>query len=368
MVIADQSLDVPQKRRFFGIAQRDRHACGACSPGSPDAMHIGFRHVRQIEIHHVADTVNIDATGGDVGSNERPHGPFAEGRQDPFALVLRFIAVNGFGRDAAFDETADDLVRSVLRAGKHQSALNRLALQYLHQRRGLGPAIDTDHPLLDEVNRGGDRGHGDLRRVAQHLVGEIGDGARHRRRKEQGLPRGRKFCDDFADVVDEAHVEHPIGFIEHQKFHGAETERVTGHEVEQASRRRNEHIDAALQRADLGAHRDATDHERGTDAHMSAVRAKTIADLPRQLAGRTEHQHAAGFPLKRPSTGEEMMQDRQRERRRLAGACLCNSNHVTAREGNRNGLRLNWRGRGVFFFGERTDDRFGEAEVMKRAQ
>src|SRR6516165_7872007 len=56
-----------------------------------------------------------------------------------------------------------------------------------------------------------------------------------------------------------------------------------------------------------------------------------------------------------------MMQDRQRERRGLAGAGLRNPDHIAARQNGGNGLRLNRRRRGVFLFGERARNRFGEA-------
>src|SRR5262245_36736404 len=62
----------------------------------------------------------------------------------------------------------------------------------------------------------------------------------------------------------------------------------------------------------------------------------------------------------------EMMQDRHREGRGLAGAGLRNSDHVGARQNDGNGLRLNRRGRGVFFICERAPDRFAKAEIMKR--
>ena len=78
------------------------------------------------------------------------------------------------------------------------------------------------------------------------MSSELGDGARHRCGKQQRLPLRRKLRDDLADVVDEAHIEHPVGFIEHEKFHLAETQRVARHEVEQPPGRGDEHVDAVL--------------------------------------------------------------------------------------------------------------------------
>ena len=50
----------------------------------------------------------------------------------------------------------------------------------------------------------------------KHLVGEFSDGARHRCGEEQRLSMRGKLCDNLTNVVDETHVEHAVGFIEHQ--------------------------------------------------------------------------------------------------------------------------------------------------------
>jgi hypothetical protein len=64
----------------------------------------------------------------------------------------------------------------------------------------------------------------------------------------------------------------------------------------------------------------------------------------------------------------KMVQNRQRERRRLAGARLRDANEIAAREYVRDGFRLD-RGRGfVFFVFESLRDGRGKAEVLKRGQ
>ncbi len=197
-VDADQFLDIAQERRLFGVTQRNRHAGGSSSRRSADPVHICFRHVRQIVIHHMADSVNIDAASGDIGGDQRPNGPVAKSGEHPFALVLRLIPVHGFGHNAALCQTAHHLVRPMLGAGKHQSALDQFALQYLHESRRLRRAIDSDDALLNEVYRGADRGCGNLGRIAQHLVGKLGDGAAASSRKRIAFAGARevslRFC------------------------------------------------------------------------------------------------------------------------------------------------------------------------------
>jgi hypothetical protein len=51
---------------------------------------------------------------------------------------------------------------------------------------------------------------------------EIGDLTRHRGREEQRLALARQLGHDPADVMDEAHVEHAVGFVEHEDFNAIE--------------------------------------------------------------------------------------------------------------------------------------------------
>src|ERR1700761_1285306 len=66
---ADEPLDVAQERRLLAVAQRNRDALGAGARGPADAVHVSLRDIWQIEIHHVADAVDVDAARGDIGGD-----------------------------------------------------------------------------------------------------------------------------------------------------------------------------------------------------------------------------------------------------------------------------------------------------------
>ena len=124
------------------------------------------------------------------------------------------------------------------------------------------------------------------------------------------LPLRRKLRNDGADDMDEAHVEHPIGFVEHEEFNLTKTQRVAADEIEQAPGRRDQHVNAVHQRTDLPTHRHATDRERGAYANMAAVGLEAVEDLVGEFACRTKYQHAAGLALHLFALGEELMQNR----------------------------------------------------------
>ncbi len=118
------------------------------------------------------------------------------------------------------------------------------AAQHVDEDRRLGGAVDADDALFDALHRRSGRRDRDLDRIAQHMRGEIGDGARHGGGEHQRLPVGRKLGDDFADVVDETHVEHAVGFVEHETFDAVKPKRVALDEIEEPARRGDENIDA----------------------------------------------------------------------------------------------------------------------------
>jgi hypothetical protein len=219
--------------------------------------------------------------------------------------------------------------------------------QQFRQQRGLADALGENDALFDALLRGRDRRHGDARRIAQHVRGEIGDLARHGGGEQQRLALLRELRDDRADVVDEAHVEHAVGFVEHQHFDLVEPDGVRTQQVEQAAGRRDQHVEAIHQVAHLASHRHAADDERRLDAHVASVSAEAFEDLARQFAGRREHQHARAFLLERFAVGVQPIEDRKREGRGLA-VPVC-AMPTRSRPARTSGMASDWIGVGVVY-------------------
>ena len=131
--------------------------------------------------------------------------------------------------------------------------------------------------------------------------------------------------------MDEAHVEHAVGFVEHQHFDLVEAQRALIDQIEQAAGRRHQHLDAARERADLPVDRHAADGERNLErADVPAIGAEAVGDLAGQFARRRKHQHAAGFLRGTLTLVEQVIQDRQREGCGLAGAGLRDADDIAA--------------------------------------
>ena len=76
----------------------------------------------------------------------------------------------------------------------------------------------SDEPWVMVVGRRGGAGDLDPHRIMQKGLGEAGDFRRHGGGEEQRLPGEGHQLADALDVRDEAHVEHAVGFVDHQNL------------------------------------------------------------------------------------------------------------------------------------------------------
>ena len=281
------------------------------------------------------------------------------------ALRLALVAVDRAGGDAGGLEHPDDLVGAMLGAAEHQRPLDRLRLQVHGEQGGLLGLVDQDDGLLDAVDGSRRRSDGDFGRVGQIAVGKILDRLRHGRREEQGLTPSRDQGDDPLQRMDEAEVEHLVGFVEHQDFEVAQAERALVDEVEQAAGRGDEDVEAAGDGAEAFAIGDAAEDDADRQMHEAAVGLGAGGDLRGQLAGRGKHQHARAARMRHAIGGRQPLQRRKHEGGGLAGAGLGDAQQVAAGQDRRNGLELDRRCLAVILGGERIEQGLGKPEGVK---
>jgi hypothetical protein len=118
------------------------------------------------------------------------------------------------------------------------------------------------------------------------------------------------------------HVEHLVGLVEHEDLGARQHDAALVEVLEQPSRGRNEDVDAAGHGRDLRTVRNAAVHKRHRQPGVAAVGLEALGNLRRQLTRRRQHERTGPMPHRRPLVGGEPLQDRQRERCRLAGARL----------------------------------------------
>ena len=263
-------------------------------------------------------------------------------------------------------QSANDFVCAVLGASEHQDAIGLFGLEDLDQQRRFRGLVGKDDALFDAFNRRGLRRDCDAGRITQHRIGEAGDFLRHGGREEQRLPHFGKHGDDLLDVVNKAHVEHAIGFVQNEDFDLVEAQRALIDKIEQAARCCHKDLCATRETAHLPVDRHAADGQFDREwPNMPPINAEAVRDLAGQFACRRKHQHAAGFLRGTLTLVEQVIEDRQREGRGLAGSGLRNTNGIAALKGYRNGLILDRSGSDVLLFREGAKDRRCEAEIVK---
>jgi hypothetical protein len=233
--------------------------------------------------------------------------------------------------------------------------------QHVQQQVALACRIHRVHVMADQGRHGVRRGHRNLARIAHELHRQRLDRRRERGREQQRLPLARQRRDDALERRQKAHVEHAIGFVQHQRVDAGEVDRALLHVVDQPARSGDHHVHAAAQRVDLRAHADAAEDGGGAHAHVLGVAADVVVDLRGQFAGGREYQHARTARL-RLALAEQAVQHGQGEGGGLAGAGLGGGEQVVTGDHQRDRAHLD-RGRlGVALFGKRTQQRRRKAQ------
>ena len=99
-LLARYLFDVAQQRTFFAITECDGNAFCACTGRAADAVDVGFRNMRQVEVDDVRDAIDVDASGSKVRCNEHGGATGAERVQRADALALALVAMQGRRVDA----------------------------------------------------------------------------------------------------------------------------------------------------------------------------------------------------------------------------------------------------------------------------
>ena len=131
-----------------------------------------------------------------------------------FWLLLPWIASD---EHAPVLQRLGDAIGAALGAGEDDDALERGIGQQMAEQRALGRGVHEVDALVDLLDGAALRRDLDLLGILQDLVGELGDVARHGGREQQRLALLGDQLRDAAHVLDEAHVEHAIGFVEDEE-------------------------------------------------------------------------------------------------------------------------------------------------------
>ncbi len=358
------SLDHAQHRALAGRHEHDRLAAAPRPAGAADAVHVRLGIVGHVEVDDVAETIEIEAARRHVGRHQDVDLAALERGDGALALRLLDVAIERGHAESPSAQVLGEIDGRLLGVGEDQHRVEALDLQDAGEGVEL---VDPGHQpvALADVGRGGGLGGDrDLVRIAQVLLGDAPDRRRHRRGEERDLLLERSHAEDRVDGVDEAHLQHLVGFVEDREAHVVEDERAALEVIHDSSRRADHHVHAATQRPELRTVAlAAVDRQHPEILQVRRVGVERLGDLDRQLARGNQHQH-----LRIALTEIEARQDRQREGGRLARAGLRLPDEVAPLEQVRDRGELDRRGCLVADVLEGGEDGRREAEIGERSR
>jgi hypothetical protein len=195
-------------------------------------------------------------------------------------------------------------------------------------------------------------------------AGEGADLRREGRAEQQVLALLRQQREHALDVVDEAHVEHAVGLVEHEDLDAGEIDGLLTGEIEESAGRRDDDVGAALQRLDLRVHADAAEDRDRTQRKVRAVGAHALGDLGAELARRHHDEGTDVTPALRARL-HQPLEHGQGEAGGLAGTRLGRGHQVAALEDRGDGARLHGRGGRIAFVGHGTNELGHQAEILE---
>ena len=298
---------------------------GTTSAANPVQMYIGISG--HLPGHNSRQPLDVEPTGRHVGGDEHRAALVGEAQQRLVPLPLFQFAVERQYREAALRELGGHIPYIVAGVAEDQRGVGLIVQQQRSQGVAAAPGLHLEEELLD-VGSADDVIHRHLDRMALQAAAQgpdlIGIGCR----KQQCLALLRGLVYDCRDGIEEAHVEHAVGLIEHQHPQSGELHRGPPEVVKNAARRPDDDVGCRLQRRRLGAHRDSAAKGDYPEVGNEAREAPHLgAHLVGKLAGGTEHEN-----LHPVEVDVDARQQRQTEGHGLAAAGARLGNHVLAGE------------------------------------
>ena len=193
------------------------------------------------------------------------------------------------------------------------------------------------------------RSHFNLLGIVHEITGEFADGIGKSGGKQQRLALLGQHLHNGTDIVDKAHIQHTVGFIEYHYFNFAQVDVFLFDMIQQTADGSDDDFAAGAQIGGLLIHIDTAKQHRMAQRQVFNITLYVLIDLVGQFAGGREHQHAYGMHGRRGARRcitFQALEAGQHKGGGFAGAGLCGGQKVVPGQcfGNRRGLD----GRGRF--------------------
>ncbi|MCY1336333.1 hypothetical protein D9M69_221360 [compost metagenome] len=345
--------------------QRDRQAFATGTAGAADTVHVLVAGARHVEVDHQVQAFDIQATSGDVGGHQHFGSALLHALDGQLAVLLVLFAVE----HERLVATGHQMPVQAIGLGAGVGEDDRLLVGLVGQQPArqlflvLG-MVGRDDLLAGVLVELVDAVQPQVQRIAQHAGGHLAQrGATGGGGEQQGLLAVGAEFGDALHVLGKAHVEHAVGFVQHQHFHLAQIHGARVQVFDQAAGRGDQHVGQLAQHRCLHLEVFPAGDDAGLDEGELGKALHLFQGLLRQLAGRQQDQRAdalAGLGL-----ANQAVEQRQDEGGGLAATGLGGHPQVAPFQGRRDSRRLH-RGRlDEFEFGNGLEQTFVQGELGK---
>ena len=290
--LAGEAFDVADEEHLSAAGEGNADSAASGAPGAPDAVHVVFRVVGEIEIEHHLDVVDIDAAGRHVGGHQEAESAGAELAHNAVAGGLGHAAVDAVGRVARAHELLGQFIHHALGVGEDDGQRHVVQVDEPGEGLELPTAIHFEIHLLDGRHGESLGLDADPHRLAGVAGDEFFDGTRHGGREHHGLALRRGGREDLLDIIAEAHVEHLVGLIEDDGLDAAQLQGLAVDVVDDAAWGADDDVGAGSQSGELPlVALSAVDGQGFHSALEERQLVDFFADLDGQFAGGAEDQH-----------------------------------------------------------------------------
>ena len=260
----------------------------AASPA--DAVRVHFNVWRDVDIDHRFELLDIQAARGHIGGHQHRTTAVGKLHQHLVAVALFQVAMQGQRADALGLQHIHQVTTLLFGIAKGQGARGpEVVQQQAHRVQAF--AFFHFIKTLANLRACGALAERDLFGFTQEFFGQLLDTFRVGGREEQGLALfGRTACDGD-DVVHEAHVEHAVGFVQHQGIERHQLQALALQVVDQAARCADDDMRAVGQAVGLRFdRRAATQHQHFHVVFSARQAAYFLRYLLGQFARGAQHQ------------------------------------------------------------------------------
>ena len=259
------------------LVSRDDGYGLAFDPGSsrpPDPVNVVTGDHGEVIVDDRRELLDVETSRSNVRCDENVDLPGLELLQSGESCILGLVAVDSVGLEAAGPEILRQPIASVFRPAEHQRLLVDLLSEHMDEHLTLFPRVDRVKTMADRC-RDAVLGR-DLHRVGvDHEIGrDLLDLWGEGRREQPGLTLRRNCFDDCLERWKEAHVEHPIGFIEDEILDTRKRNLLLLHVIDESSRCRDEDVDTATERLNLALHVCAAEHDSTLQTEAGSIATK----------------------------------------------------------------------------------------------